>query len=147
MFSGGARAETLPTSCPVPPYYSLSLYILGIYALRITPRLSPGSRFTWFAASAERKFILKVEKLMNLLVFCCFSEFFNVFNFGSFWDALAINFDLLAWFPARGWFQISLGFNFKLVQVRTCPNSFFWGRIFRSRCLGPSRTCRYARSA
>ena len=75
-----------------------------------------------------------------------FLDFLIFFNFGSFWDALAINFDLLAWFPPRGWSQISLGLNFKLVQVRACPNSFFWGRMFRSRCLGHSQTCRYAQS-
>ena len=61
------------TSSPQTPYYSLSLYILGIYALRVTPRLPPGSRFTWFAASAERKFILKVEKSTNPEVLGCFS--------------------------------------------------------------------------
>ena len=27
----------MPTSCPATPYYSSSLYILGIYALRVTP--------------------------------------------------------------------------------------------------------------
>ena len=130
------------TSSPAPPNYSLSLYILGIYALRVTPRLPPGSRFTWFAASAERKLIFKVEKSMNPEVLGCFSQFSNFSDFSWFWDALAINFDLLAWFPARGWSQISLGLNFKLVQVRACPNSFFWGRMFRSRCLGHSQTLR-----
>ena len=127
-----------PTSCPAVPYYSSSLYILGIYALRVTPRIPLGSRFTWFAASAERKLILKIEKLMNPAILGCFSEFYNFFNFGSFWDVLAINFNILAWFPSRGLSQISLGLNFKIVQARASPNSFSWGRMFRSRCLGHS---------
>ena len=83
---------------------------------------------------------------MNPEVLGCFSQFSNFSDFSWFWDALAINFDLLAWFPARGWSEISLGMNFKLIQVRTCPNSFFGGRMFRSRCLGNSQTRRYARS-
>ena len=124
------------TSSPALHYYSFSLYILEIYALRINSRLPPGSQFTWL--SVERKFIFKVEKSMNPKVLGCFSSFYNFWDFSWFWDALAINFDLLAWFPARGWSQISLGLNFKLVQVCACPNSFFSGRMFRSRCLGNS---------
>ena len=78
--------------------------------------------------------------------FPCFSIFLIFHDFGWFWGDLAMKFYSLARFPARGWSQISLGLNFKLVQVRACPNSFFWGRMFRSRCLGHSQTCRYARS-
>ena len=76
-----------------------------------------GSRFTWFAASAERKFILKVEKLMNPSVFGYFSQFSNLPDFSWFWDVLAIIFDSLAWFPARGRFQIDRASNFKLIQI------------------------------
>ena len=47
----------IKTSSPAPPYYSSSLYILGIYALRVN---NTASRFTRFAASAERNCILKV---------------------------------------------------------------------------------------
>ena len=47
----------IKTSSPAPPYYSSSLYILGIYALRVN---TGTSRFTRFAASAERNCILKV---------------------------------------------------------------------------------------
>ena len=138
MVSGGAQTETVPkisnfdsekrpwrtgrvrkTSCPAPPYYSLSLYILGIYALRVTPKLPPGSRFTWFAASAERKLIFKVEKSMNPEVLGCFSQFSNFSDFSWFWDALAINFDCLARFPAQGSFQIDRTSNFKLIQIFT----------------------------
>ena len=105
------------TSSPPTPYYSLSLYILGIYALRVTPKLPPGSRFTWFAASAERKLILKVEKSMNPEVLGCFSQFSNFSDFSWFCDALAINFDCLAWFPARERLQIDRTSNFKLIQI------------------------------
>ena len=43
-----------------------------------------GSRFTWFAASAERKCIFKVENLMNYEVF----GFFSIFSFSQFWMVL-----------------------------------------------------------
>ena len=51
------------TSSPPTPYYSSSLYILGIYALRVTLLTSQGCAPKWFAASAERKLIFKVKKL------------------------------------------------------------------------------------
>ena len=75
------------------------------------------SRFTWFAASAERKLIFGVQKSMNAEVFGCFSGFFNFSNFGWYWNGLAINFDFLAWFLARSWFQIDLAWNFKPIQI------------------------------
>ena len=108
------------TSSPAPPNYSLSLYILGIYALRVT-RISPcGSRFTLFAASAERKSIFWVEKSTGEWLsweISCFSEFSNFFDFSRFWDVLAMNFDSLAWFPARDRFQIDRAWIFKLIQI------------------------------
>ena len=96
-----------------------SIHIRGRYALRVTRISPPGSRFTWFAASAERKFILKVRKSMNPEVLGCFSEFSNFFDFSWFWDDLAIIFDCLAWFPARGSFQIDRTSNFKPIQIFT----------------------------
>ena len=39
------------------PYYSSSLHILRIYALRVTPESLPGSRSTRFAASAAKFWI------------------------------------------------------------------------------------------
>ena len=134
----GVESQLAEKPPHLTPYYSLSLYILGIYALRVTPKLPPGSRFTWFAASAERKLIFKVEKSMNPEVLGCFSQFSNFSDFSWFWDALAINFDLLAWFPARGSFQIDRAWNFKLIQIFvfiwcSCgdPNSL----KSRSRCI------------
>ena len=69
------------TSSPPTPYYSSSLYISGIYALRVT-LISPwGRAFKWFAASAERKCIFEVEKSMNPKVLACFSWFHNFLKF------------------------------------------------------------------
>ena len=87
------------------PYYSLSSISKGykLYELLI---IYQGSRSTWFAASAERKFILKVEKLMNPEVFWCFSCFSRFLNFSWFWEVLVIRFGFPAKFPARGWFRI-----------------------------------------
>ena len=51
---------------------------------------------------------------MNPEVFGCFSRFFLIFSiFGWFWKDFTINFDSLAWFPARGWFRITLALNFQ----------------------------------
>ena len=49
----------IKTSSPAPPYYSSSLYILGIYALRVNNK---PSRFTRFAASAERNCIFQMPE-------------------------------------------------------------------------------------
>ena len=54
---------------------------------------------------------------MNPEVFACFSRFSDFLNFGWFWDGLTINFDVLAQFPARGWFQIALARNFTSIQI------------------------------
>ena len=106
-----------PTSSPAIPYYSSSLYILGIYALRVTHISSWGRAFKWFAASAERKCIFRVEKLMNPALFRCFSWFSYFLNFGRFWGALALNLDSVAWFPARSWSKIARARNIKPIQI------------------------------
>ena len=100
------------TSSPVPPYYSSSLYILGIYALRVTPRIPPGSRFTWFAASAERKWRFEVEKSVIHEVSCCFLVFrtFSILDgFGVVW--LSISTPWLDFLPGAGlkslWARVS----------------------------------------
>ena len=54
----------LKTSCALPPYYSLELDPISSTSHSNLFR-GPGSRFTWFAASAKRKFIFKVENWMN----------------------------------------------------------------------------------
>ena len=107
----------MPTSSAAIPYYSSSLYILGIYALRVTLILSQSRAFKLFAASAERKCIFEIEKSMNPEVFACFSRFFHFLNFGRFWDGLTVNFDVWAQFAARGWLQIALGRNFTCIQI------------------------------
>ena len=102
------------TSSPPTPYYSSSLYILGIYALRVTRISARGRAFKWFAASAERKCIFEVEKSMNPEVLACFSWFSHFLNFRWFSDGLTVNFNFLAGFPARGWSQIARALNFHL---------------------------------
>ena len=107
----------MPTSCPGLQYYSLSLYILGIYALRVTQISDRGRAFKLFAASAERKCIFEHQKSMNPEVFACFSRFFHFLNFGWFCGGLTVNFDLGAQFAARGCLQIALGRNFTCIQI------------------------------
>ena len=101
------------TSSPLTPYYSLSLYILRIYALRFTPRLPPGSQFTWFAASAERKCEITTPGMAGdavswriswnmefhnfLNIFQYFLIFFNIFQYSDIFFRFWIE------FPARGW--------------------------------------------
>ena len=68
-------------------------------------------------ASAWEIWIFEVEKLMNPEVFGCFYQFSNFSNFRWFWDALAINWDSLAWFHAQVWFQIDLAWNFHHIQI------------------------------
>ena len=65
------------TSSALPPYYSLELDLISStshYNL-------PGSWFTWFAASAERKSIFRVENFMNHEVWGCFPRFSHFLNF------------------------------------------------------------------
>ena len=50
---------------------------------------------------------------MNPAVFGCFSRFSHFLNFGLFWRGFTTNFNSLAWFPARGWFRITLALNFQ----------------------------------
>ena len=95
-------------------------------------------RFIWFAASAERKFIFKVEKSMNPEVLGCFSSFSNFSDFSWFWDALAINFHSLASFPARGRFQIDRALNFKLIQIFV----FIW-----CSCADPGTTIKLSKNS
>ena len=71
-----------------------------------------GPRFTWFAASAKRTFIFKVENLMNYDILACFSRFYHFLNFGWFWDGFTMNFESLRRFAAREWFQITPGLKF-----------------------------------
>ena len=94
------------TSSALPPYYSLELAPISSTSHSNLSRV-PGSRFTWFAASAERKFIFKVENLMNYDILACFPRFYHFLNFGWFWDGFTMNFESLARFAARGWFQIT----------------------------------------
>ena len=54
---------------------------------------------------------------MNPEVFACFSRFSHFLNFGWFWGALTLNFDSVAWFPARGWSQIARTWNIKPIQI------------------------------
>ena len=136
----------LKTSSLQPPYYSIELNLLSSTSHLLTPR----SAHNWFAASAERKFILKVEKSMNPEVSWCFSIFSRFLNFSSFlmvlgWSGNEILFPGSISCPGLVSNLSALGLNFKLVQARACPNSFFRGWMFRSRCLGHSQTCRYAR--
>ena len=49
---------------------------------------------------------------MNYDILTCFSRFCHFLNFGWFWDGFTMNFESMARFPARGWFQITLGLNF-----------------------------------
>ena len=49
----------LKTSCALPPYYSLELDPISSTS-HSNLSWGPGSRFTWLAASAERKFIVKL---------------------------------------------------------------------------------------
>ena len=107
----------MPTSCPAIPYYSSSLYILGIYALRVTQLCARRRAFKWFAASAERKCIFESEKSMNPEFLACFSWFHNFLNFQWFWGGLAINFNCSAQFPAQGCLQIALSLNFMSIQI------------------------------
>ena len=107
----------MPTSCPATPYYSSSLYILGIYALRVTLLSTRRRAFKWFAASAERKCIFNDEKLMNPAFFRCFSRFSNFSSFPWFSSDLTMKFDSVAWFPARGSFQIARAWNIKPIQI------------------------------
>ena len=69
------------TSSPPTPYYPSSLYILGIYALRVTLFSPWGRAFKWFAASAERQCILNIEKSSFPAVLGCF---FSIFSFSQF---------------------------------------------------------------
>ena len=101
----------LKISCALPPYYSLELDPISSTSHSNLSR-GPGSRFTWFAASAKRKLIFKLKKLMNYDIFACFSRFCHFLNFGWFWDGFTMNFESLARFPARGWFQINPGLKF-----------------------------------
>ena len=105
------------TSPQTPPNYSLSLYILGIYALRVTLISPRGRAFKLFAASAERKCIFNVEKFLNPAIFRGFSWFSHFLNFAWFWDGLTLNFVFQAWFPSQGSFQIALAWNIKPIQI------------------------------
>ena len=78
----------LKTSCALTPYYSLELNLLSSTSHLLTPR----SAHNWFAASAERKLILEVQKSMNPKVFGCFSRFSNFSYFGWFYDDFIIKF-------------------------------------------------------
>ena len=101
----------LKTSCALPPYYSLELDPISSTSHSNLSR-GPGSRFTWFAASAKRKFIVKVKNLMNYEILAFFARFSHFLNFGWFWAGFTINFNFLAGFPARGWSQITWALNF-----------------------------------
>ena len=101
----------LKTSCALPPYYSLELDPISSTSHSNLSR-GPGSRFTWFAASAERKCIFEVEKSMNPDVLACFSSFSHFLNFPWFFDGLTINFNFLAGFLARGCSRIARALNF-----------------------------------
>ena len=101
----------LKTSCALPPYYSLELDPISSTSHSNSSR-GPASRFTWFAASAKRKFIYKVENLMNSDILACFSRFYHFLNSGWFWDGFTMNFESLARFAAREWFRIAPGFKF-----------------------------------
>ena len=105
------------TSSPPTPYYSSSLYILGIYALRVTLILPRGRAFKLFAASAERKCIFEHQKSMNPEVLGWFSRLSYFLNFQWFWAGFTINFISAASFPARGWSQIARRWNIKPIQI------------------------------
>ena len=94
-----------------------SIHYRAIYALRVTLLSTCRRAFKWFAASAERKCILNIEKSMFPWLFRCFSRFSNFSNFQWFSSDLTMKFDSVAWFPARGCFQIALSWNFMRIQI------------------------------
>ena len=55
---------------------------------------------------------LKVQNWWLLKFLAVFLDFLIFSIFGWFWGGFTINFDFLAWFPARGWFRITLALNF-----------------------------------
>ena len=57
--SCGDESRLVKKPAYLTPYYSSSLHILRIYALRVTPESLPGSRSTRFAASAAKFSISK----------------------------------------------------------------------------------------
>ena len=54
---------------------------------------------------------------VNPAIFGGFSRFSYCLNFAWFWGRLTLKFDSLARFPARGWSQIDLGWNFICIQI------------------------------
>ena len=103
-----------------------SIHYRAIYALRVTLMSICRRAFKWFAASAERKCIFKVEKSMNPEVLACFSWFHNFFNFRWSWGSLTLNFGFLAQFPARSSLQIALALNFMHIQIFFFICVFMW---------------------
>ena len=126
-FSNIQKQGSILTKCPPMQKLSLahrrrritltSIHYRAKYALRVTLLSTCRRAFKWFAASAERKCIFNDEKLMNPAFFHCFSWFSNFSNFSCFWDHLTIEFDFVAWFPARGSFQIAPAWNIKSIQI------------------------------
>ena len=103
-----------------------SLHYRGRYALRVTVLSIRRRAFKCFAASAERKCIFEVENLINHEVFGSFSWFSNFLDFQWFSSDLTMKFDSVAWFPARGCFQIGLGWNFMPIQIFLFICAFIW---------------------
>ena len=66
------------TSSLLPPYYSYRAVSTKLYESLLPPR---GRAFKWFAASAERKCILNIEKSSFPAVLRCFSWFSYFLNF------------------------------------------------------------------
>ena len=90
----------LKTSCALPPYYSLELDPISSTSHSNLSR-GPGSRFTWVAASAKRKFIFQGRKLDELWYF---GMFCSILSFSQFRMVL-------------GWFH----YEFRIPGAISCP--------------------------
>ena len=107
-----SKQRPILTKCPPMQKSSLahrrrritltSIHYRGRYALRVIALSPRGRAFKLFAASAERKWIFEVENTFNPAFFLCFSWFSYFSNFGCFSGRLTLNFESVAWFPARG---------------------------------------------
>ena len=93
----------------------------------------------------ERKCILNIKKSIFPAVLNCFSRFSDFLNFSRFSSALLVNFYFLAWFPARGYFQIDPAWNFICIHIflfimYSCADL----ELPKSRCLCLGWSSRFA---
>ena len=97
----GAWETGLPTSCPVFRYYSSSIAILKIYALRVT-EISPGVAIHKICCVSSEIFNFKVPQVPRDAVLSdksCFSYFLN---FSQFLHALVFRIEFLELFSCWG---------------------------------------------